>query len=387
MLTKNLLPRIGLVLLGVVVAVLLMLALVSLFPGLLPDQRAANQRIEVRYTELDGDLFFHLKGQVKPPQDPALLSAHVIETDENGFRVPAMRLDDYADYAIVALGDSFTDAWMVAAPWPDVLARELDTPVLNLAYRGYGTLEEADILREFGGGDHQWILLGFFEGNDLLNISRTYLNQGDAGNPLANLVRETIAPDDFAIEESPDGNYRYPLALYIGADFYELAFYDFYIWILNAEREVYEQSQNLRVFREALDDIIQTSDGACVAVVYMPTKAHIYFRYAEPFGRRWIEESGLRTAINAEGWIDNGVPEAVDFETLLGRMDNQRDAVRDAVEGSGAFFIDLTPAFEEAAAQSQMTYLTYDTHWNQSGHELAGRTVADFLRGQEGCGG
>jgi hypothetical protein len=389
--TKQLLPRIGLALTGIIVAVGLMLALVTAFPELLPaglrdplDQRAANQRIEVRYSEADGDLFFHLRGQVMPPQDPALLSAHVIETDENGFRVPAMRLDDYADYPIVALGDSYTDAWMVASPWPDVLARELDTPVLNLGYRGYGTLEEVDVLQEFGADDHQWVLLGFFEGNDLLNISRTYLNQGD--NPLAGLVREAIAPDDFTIEESPDGNYRYPLALYIGADFYELAFYDFYIWILNAEREVYEQSQNLAVFRDALDEIIQTSEGACVGVVYMPTKAHIYFRYTEPFGRRWIEQSGLRTTINDAGWIDNGIPEAVDFETLLGRMDNQRDAMQAAVEASGAYFIDLTPVFEQAAAEGQMTYLTYDTHWNQAGQELAGQTVADFLRDVDGCG-
>jgi hypothetical protein len=66
-------------------------------------------------------------------------------------------------------------------------------------------------------------------------------------------------------------------------------------------------------------------------------------------------------------------------------MDNQRDAVQGAVEGSGAFFIDLTPIFEDAAAQSQMTYLEYDTHWNQAGHELAGETVADFLRDVEGC--
>ena len=387
---SGLFARLGLALAGIIIAVLLMLVLISLFPQILPaslrdplDQRAANQRLEVRYTELDGDLFFHLKGQVKPPEDPVLLSAHVIETDGNGFRIPAMRLDDYAEYPIVALGDSFTDAWMVAAPWSDVLARELDTPVLNLAYRGYGTLEEVEVLKEFGGDDHTWVLLGYFEGNDLQNIGRSAQKDG---NVLTNLVREAIAPDDFEIVTSPDGNYRYPLALYIGADFYELAFFDFYIWILNAEREVYDESQNLAAFRAALDELIVESGGACVGVVYMPTKAHIYFRYAEPFGRRWIEENGQRTVTDAEGWIDNGPPEAVDFETLLGRMDNQRDVVQAAVEASGAYFIDLTPVFEDAAAQSQMTYLTYDTHWNQAGHELAGQTVAEFLRGQEGCG-
>jgi hypothetical protein len=45
----------------------------------------------------------------------------------------------------------------------------------------------------------------------------------------------------------------------------------------------------------------------------------------------------------------------------------------------------LTPVFEQAAAEGQMTYLTYDTHWNQAGQELAGKAVADFVRGVEGC--
>ncbi|HLA45139.1 MAG TPA: GDSL-type esterase/lipase family protein, partial [Aggregatilineales bacterium] len=316
-------------------------------------------------------------------EDPALLSAHIIETDENGFRLPAMRRDSYADYPIVALGDSYTDAWMVALPWTDILARELNTPVLNLAYRGYGTLEEAAVLDEYGTDAHQWVLLGFFEGNDLLNIGSSSQEQG--GNVLSNLVREALEPESFEVVESEDGNYRYPLALYIGADYYELAFFDFYIWILNAERELYEKSRNLEVFSETLHEIQNTAGDACVGVVYMPDKAHIYFQYAEPFGRRWILEHGIETQLNTDGWIDGGTEGEVDFESLISRMDNQRDAVKAAVEAAGLYFIDLTPAFQESAAQSHMLYLTYDTHWNQAGHELAGQVVADYLRGVDDC--
>lgn len=382
---KKILPRLLLIPLGVGVAAGVFYGLVALFPGLLPSERPTNQTIEVRYTETDGDLFFHLPGEVRPPPgEPALISAHTLHTDQNGFRIPAMQAPRYADYPIVALGDSFTDAWMVAAPWTDVLAAALETPVLNLAFRGYGTLEEAEVIKKFGAGTHEWVLVGYFEGNDLQNIGQTY--QGLNGeNVFTALLRDATMPKDFEIVESPDGNYRYPLALYIGANFYELAFYDFYIWILNGERATYENSRNIAVFRDALRDIITASGDACVGLVYIPTKAHIYFQYTEPFGRRWILENGLLTGLNSKGWIDGGQAGAVDFDALLGRMNNQRDVIAAVAAELGVHFIDLVPAFQGAAAQGQMLYLKYDTHWNQAGHELAGQQVAQALRSSAAC--
>lgn len=378
---KKIMARLLLVGVGLGLALGLVYALLLLFPDLLPSERPANKTIEIRYTETDGDLFYHLAGEVEPPEgEPALISAHTLQTDANGFRLPARPMPHYADYPVVVLGDSFTDAWMVAQPWTDVLAAELDTPVLNLAFRGYGTLEEVEVMRQYGDDAHDWVLLGFFEGNDLQNIGRTA--QGlDGSSLLGNLLRDATTPQKFEIVTNPDGNYRYPLALYIGADFYELAFYDFYIWILNGERTTYANSRNVAVFRDALAEIVALSGDACVGVVYMPTKAHIYFQYTEPFGRRWILENGILTGLNAEGWIDGGGEGAVAFEDLLGRMDNQRDVLRDVVTGLGVHFIDLVPTFQAAAAQGQMLYLKYDTHWNQDGQRLAGQTVADYLRG------
>jgi hypothetical protein len=201
--------RLALAGLGLGFAGLLFWLLLTLFPGLLPPERPENQTLDVRYTEIDGDLFSNLPGQVKPPENPALLTEYTLKTDNNGFRIPVMALDHYDDYPIMVVGDSFTDAWMVEFPWPDVLARELDTPVLNLAFRGYGPLEYEEVVKDYGDESHQWLLMGFFEGNDLQNISST-LNENE-GNPLTNLVRDAIEPESSEIIESPDGNYRYPL--------------------------------------------------------------------------------------------------------------------------------------------------------------------------------
>ncbi|MCL4879200.1 MAG: hypothetical protein KJ064_21265 [Anaerolineae bacterium] len=386
---KNLLgilARIGLMLGGVICALvtgLLAADRLDLLPSDDPlDQRIPNRIMEVRYTETHGDLFYHLPGEVKPPENPALLSAHTVTWDENGFRVPAMRRDSYAEYPIVALGDSFTDAWMVEFPWVDVLARELNTPVLNLSYQGYGPVEEAAVLQEYGTGDHAWVLVGFFEGNDLQNI-RTSLEHEDE-NPLVGLVREAVEPDP-KIVLSADGNYPYPLALYIGSDYYELAFYDFYLWILNGERETYAASKNLAELRTYLEKIAESSGDACVGLVYMPDKGHIYFPYAEPYGRRWILDHSFAVTLGEDQWLDTVESGAADFEAYVARLDNQRDAVQALVEEMGLYFIDLTPAFQQRAAESHMLYFTYDTHWNPDGHELAGQTVAKFVENVPEC--
>lgn len=381
--------RVALMLSGILFAFALVFIVLNLFPGLQPDAvrdpletRRTNETMDVVYTEADGDLFYHMAGNVRPVENPQTLSTHTVEWDSNGFRVPVLGYEDYDDYKIVALGDSFTDAWMVSTPWPDVLAERLETPVLNLAYQGYGPLEEASVMQDYGRGEREWILIGYFEGNDLNNAHSSHYRRENEGNLLVNIVREAVDNDTPEGVTNPDGNYRYPLALYIGANFYELAFFDSYIWMLNAERAVYEQSRNVEVLREALTDIQEAADGACVGLVYMPTKAHIYFQYAEPFGRRWIIENASSSYLDDENWIRQ-TEEAVEFETLLSRLSNQRDVIREVAAEYGIEFIDLTPAFEQAAGQGDMLYLAYDTHWNQAGHVLAGETVADYV--EEGC--
>lgn len=385
---KRLAVRVGLSLGGVLLGLLLGLAVVQAFPQLLPpalrdplSQRTRNRTWEVTYTLTDGDLFYHQAGDVKPPAQNEILSQHSIYWDEDGFRQPALTAEHYP---ILALGDSFTEAWMVAQPWTDVLAAELDTPVRNLAYRGYGPLEYRAMMEDFGTGEHEWILMGFFEGNDLQNIATSIQGRETGKNVLADLLEEAFDPPQIEVIENPEGNYRYPLALYIGSDFYELAFYDFYLWILNGEPETYAESRNLRELKTVLEDIAEMSGEACLGFVYLPAKEHIYFPYAEPYGRRWIVENATYTEIGADGWL-SGEPHPENFEQMIGRFDNMRTAVAEVVTAVGWEFIDLTPVFQ--AAQNQMLYLTYDTHWNQAGQILAGQTVADYIQNHEGlCG-
>jgi len=377
--------RFLLALFGIAFAIGMVYGLLLLFPSLVPaddSDRVTNQELQVEYYLTDGDLFFQLAGAVKPPAEDVLLSQHVFRTDENGFRIPAMTQPTYADYDIVALGDSFTEAWMVSDPWTDQVAAQLDKTILNLSYRGYGPLEYAALMEEFGqSNQREWILIAFFEGNDLENIrdttTRAPTNEG--GNPLVNLTQQVLDPRDENFEIVESENYRYPLGLFIGAGYYEMAFFDNYLWMLNAAPEVYAESQNMMLFEQSLADIKAVSGDACVAVVYLPSKPHIYFPYAEEFGRRWVLEANRQMTLGDDDWIEIGELDQSPFEDVIANFDHQRDAIAEVVQAQGLHFIDLTPAFQATSAAPAQLYFTYDTHWNPAGHTLAAEVVSDYL--------
>ncbi len=115
-----------------------------------------------------------------------------------------------------------------------------------------------------------------------------------------------------------------------------LAFYDFYLWILNAEQETYAQSRNLIELRRILDSIADRAGEACLGVVYLPSKEHIYFPYTEPYGRRWILENGKEPFLDSAAWLmtdESSV--SVEFSDLVGRLGAMQAAVGDVVVEAG----------------------------------------------------
>jgi len=372
------------------VALIIIELIIGAFPQVLPfylrdplERRTPNVTLNIRITELDGDLFYSSPGQVRPPENPKVLAEFTANWDENGFRIPAMQADTYP---VIALGDSFTEGWLVEYPWPDVLARETGIPVQNLGFLGWSILQEAAVMHDYGGGDHQWVLLAYFEGNDLIEIQQSYNYQREHDNLLEMLQRVRVDMFHPQIKLSEDGNYKYPLPLHIGDETYELAFHDLYIARLNGARDIFANSRNVSIFREELDKIISDSRNACVGLIYIPTKAHLYLRYADPDARARVLEETDALELDDQNWLQVARPTiAIDFETWESRLNNQRDAISGIVADAGIHFIDLTPEFESAAAKGEMLFYTYDSHWNQDGHDLAGKIIANYLKTTPGC--
>lgn len=369
------LTRFALITGGIALAVLVGWGILRLFP----DLRPGGERFIFR--ERDGDTFRHQPGFVRPPDGNRVLEDFIRRKDQDGFRLPRMTADHYP---IVALGDSFTEGG--ETNWVDVLAEELDIPVRNLGWRGWGPLHQAKALRQFGDGDHTWILIGYFEGNDLSNIQTAYeeLQASGAISIARNTDQGVGAPVE--IVTAPDGNYLYPLQHFIGEKSYEIAYISDYLWWLNGSLETYQNSRNLALLRQALQDIQSMAGNACVGLVYIPSKEHIYFPFADPNGnRRYVLENGLALQLNADGWLTFGDLSPQDYTALAENLDHQREAVRQVVAELGLAFIDLTPPFLAHARTGELTYYVYDSHWNADGHRLAGQIVAEHLRRISTC--
>lgn len=328
------------------------------------------------FTDYNGDNFVHQQGLVRPPATNRILEDVTIFRDADGFRQPAITAENYP---IIAIGDSFTDGGQV--PWVDYLAKSLNTPVRNLGWRGFGPLEYVQVMRDYGGEGHDWVLIAFFEGNDLGNIatSQDALKTREGLTSNATAIPPDAPAEAFGIPAQDW--YLYPLA---HPNLGDMAYLSSYIWWLNGERDTYEQSQNIRLLRESLTQIQSLAGDACLGLVYIPSKEHLYFSYADPAGnRQYVLQNGGRLALNEGGWLDI-VNEPVDYAMWDANKDNLHGVVADMIaEMDGWIFIDLLPAFMDTAGQGVMTYYPYDSHWSDAGHRLAGETVAGVVGG--GC--
>jgi hypothetical protein len=152
--------------------------------------------------------------------------------------------------------------------------------------------------------------------------------------------------------------------------------------LLPPSEEGFAASKNFAVLSAALDTIVQSDAQACHALVYIPTKEQLYYRYIYETERRWVRENGHRLVLDADKVIQI-VPAPLteaDEAQFIADLSGQRDAVRGLIATKPNWhFIDLLPVFEQAVAEGQLLYYPYDSHWNQAGHTLAGTVLAEQL--------
>lgn len=375
------LASLGLAAFGIVLALIVVWAVFQAFPHLRP---GATRFV---FATLDGDTFRHQPGLVRPPAENQVVEDVVRFDDSDGFRQPAWVA---AEYPIAALGDSFTDGGEI--PWTDVLAESLNVPVRNMGWSGFGPLEYAEIARRYLRPETEWVLVMFFEGNDLSNIATSTQSKFQNNGVLPLDLHRNIAPPVLDLKTAEEYGYineqdwyLYPL-MHPALNNHAIAYISDYLWWLVGDIEVYRESRNVRRLGVELEGIAEAAGDACVAVVYAPTKEHIYVPYADPMGNRiYVLENAREPLISESGWIGFTPLQKMDWDTVASRLDNMRTVVRETVEGLDMAFIDLTPAFQEAAARGEIAYFEYDSHWNVRGHELAGQTVADAMRALGEC--
>lgn len=380
---------------GVILAYLLLTLVFIAFPRLLPgSDKAARQyastTVEVEYYTSDGDMFFWLKGSIRPPETNELLAKFTLAWDADSFRVPATTADSYP---IAVLGDSFSEGANVAAPFPDVLAVALNVPVQNYGYRSYGPLEMQKVGVEFlPKAPRTWVLYSHFSGNDVYQAQWREEDLIRERTPflltpyLARKAAANIAPQLEPFD--PNKHYDYPMPVIIGGNYYELALLDDYLWWQRAPIEGFEVTQAYHTIGTVLDSIGGVlPETTCKAFVFIPTSSQLYFAYLAG-GRRWLRPLAKQTTIvDADGRMELvAAPyEEAEEPDVIKALDDQRDAMQKLAAEHGWLFIDLLEPFKLHVAQGELLYYPFDTHWNQAGHTLAGQVIADFMRNTPDC--
>ncbi|MBK9125976.1 MAG: hypothetical protein IPM16_23000 [Chloroflexi bacterium] len=346
----------------------------------------ANQAMDVTWRPSDGDVFAALPGQVRPPADDAPYAAFRIAWDADGFRVPA---EPHESYPVAVFGDSFTEGFNVERPYADGLADALGVGVRNYGYRAYGPVEIAQAAAEFAAAEpRQWVLWGYFSGNDLGDAVRE--PRIDVSNPIAawgalfDRLRPPAPTPTAPPDESGAPRYNQPLPVIIGGSYYELAFVSYYAWWQQTPPDA-ASSRNADAVRAALDAFdAALPPETCRAIVFIPPKELVYARYIVEGDRQFVNAANQRIVTTTGGALTFAASPVDDEDAYFDSLYAHRDLIAALLEERvGWRLIDLTPAFEAAAADERLLYYPYDTHWNQAGHDLAAQVIAGAIEG--GC--
>lgn len=347
-----------------------------------------NQTMHVTWRPSNGDVYAALPGQVRPPTDDSPYVSFDIAWDEHGFRKEAIAQETHP---VAIFGDSFTEGFNVKYPFSDRLAELIGVGVKNYGYRAYGPVEVAEVAAQYIGAEpREWVIWGYFSGNDLGDALRS--TRIDTSNPLAVwtafLAKARPPQPTPTPTRGDDGLPRYnmPVPVIIGANYYEMAFVSYYGWWQQTPRDA-RHSRNVAQVIATLDAVTAaTAPETCRALVFIPPKELIYTRYIYPSERVFINAANQRTVL-AEGGTLTFTPAPVaeaDEAEYFASLYSHRDLLRGIMEDrAGWRFVDLTPAFERAAAEGILLYYPYDTHWTQAGHDLAAKVIAEAIA--EGC--
>jgi hypothetical protein len=344
----------------------------------------ADETYEV--TLSSGDLFHWMRGKIRPLPtnlDGVVARVHFV-TDAHGFRNAPL---ESHSYEVVALGDSFTVAGNVASPWPERLAEITNMPVLNLGEAGAGPQQELAILREYGlQTQPRWVIMAYFEGNDLYDagsysqaspfiitrLARYFVTQAQAAPPT---------PSEERTEPSDLPSYLYPLTLTINDTVLEMAFFSAYFSWATVDEATIQQSRNFQLVCETILNAQALSEAAEAKflLVYVPSQEGVYLP--------WLNDNAELTHVlgdvaelelDSVGFIQFAT-QPTSVELARQNIGDQAATMADFAAEHDIAFLDLSPTFQAVAATGVELYYPYDTHWNQSGHDLAAQSIAAHL--------
>ena len=317
-------------------------------------------------------------------------------TDEHGFpNEPAIWEEQYD---IVIAGDSFT---IRTAPqtWIERLEEHAEQEILTLGAPSWSTLNEAEAIRQFGlDKQPKYVLLMFFEGNDIINTAQ-YLERQSSGLDWreydlqdVSLFRRLLTPHFVAYlwkkivppEEEAAPDYRYPVAADTTVGPIETVFKDIHLLPLSADYETLAASDEFAAVKATLMALNEEvmAQGAQLVVVYIPSKEHVLWsRVWDPVDVNHVLERTVTVTLS-EG--DHGIlrwePNYLTYERFNETTQAQEQLLTDFTTDAGIHFLNLTPFFWQGSIDTGELYHYGDPHWNQAGNDLAADVIWTYLQ-------
>jgi len=320
------------------------------------------------------------------------------QTDEMGFPNDEYKWRD--QYDMIIAGDSFT---LRTAPkaWIESLRDLTGMSILTLGAPSWGPLNETEAIKMYGlDKKPKWILLMYFEGNDLFNTEE-YLQRKATGLSWKEydfqntpITQQVIMPYMIAYWfqqitgiGKPDPNtthYRYPVTASTEAGPIQMVLKDFHLLPMSADYNTMAISDEFAAIKKSLIEMNQLAkdQGTRFLLVYVPSKEHAYWsRIWDPTDVNNILARSVTVKLS-EG--DHGHfiwdPQYLSFDVFNKNHNAQEMLLTDFARDNGIEFLNLTPTFWQNGIQHGELYQYADPHWNQAGNDLAAQTIAEYVK-------
>lgn len=321
---------------------------------------------------------------------------YVLEIDEMGFPNGPGGWQD--QYDIVITGDSFT---IRTAPttWIESLGALASKDVLTLGAPSWSTLNEVEAIKQFGlDKNPEWVILMFFEGNDLINTGQ-YVERRDSGldwreYDMQNVMwwRRSLTlqllqyawrqrqPEE---PEAPD-KYRYPVTASTEVGEVDTVFKDVHLLPLSASYDTLAHSDEFAEMQAALLEIkalVEAQNGRFL-LVYIPSKEHIYWSrvWNETDVNNVLERTVTVTLSEGDSGRLQWEPQYISFDQFSANIQAQEQLLTDFTSEAGIEFLNLTPLFWQETIAHGEQYHYVDSHWNQAGNDLAAQAIYDYMQ-------
>ena len=307
-----------------------------------------------------GDLYSTGYGLPAQPVD------YLATYTEQGFR----KNSSQAPYSVAVIGDSYIEfGESDEKTFTELLKAEGGLSVFNIGRGWYGPYQYLELLRRYAlAVKPKYVFLAFFSGNDFNDITEyeawraggRYYFYRDLDNQ--NIVsRFTLATTDvvrylkhrikrvLGYETARRFDHSFLGVIRIGSKKVPMV-------LPRWETEV--TTQQLTGIKSILSEFnsICHEHGIVPVVIYIPTATQVY-------GPLYSGDSNSHFIARVRSAPDNPSLQAIAGLAAELHMD----------------FINLLPVFQEKAAEGNLLYYPFDTHWNLEGRRAAAALVASYL--------